>query len=106
MDLTKQSLKQLEKLASDIEKELSARAKKKIADARKAAEAAAKKHGYSLKELLGDAPGSKKGKAKSGLPAKYKDPSDPKKTWSGRGRQPDWYKKAIAAGKKPEDLAV
>lgn len=26
--------------------------------------------------------------------------------WSGRGRRPQWYKDAIAAGKKPEELAV
>lgn len=27
-------------------------------------------------------------------------------TWSGRGRQPNWFKAAVAAGKKPEDLLV
>jgi DNA-binding protein H-NS len=27
-------------------------------------------------------------------------------TWTGRGKRPNWFKAAIAAGKKPEDLAV
>ena len=36
---------------------------------------------------------------------KFKDPSSGK-GWSGHGRRPDWYLKAIASGKTPEDLAV
>lgn len=27
-------------------------------------------------------------------------------TWTGHGRQPGWFKAALATGKKPEDLAV
>lgn len=27
-------------------------------------------------------------------------------SWTGRGKRPNWFKAAIAAGKKPEDLAV
>lgn len=38
--------------------------------------------------------------------AKYRNPVNQNETWSGRGRQPDWFKKAIAAGKSPEDLAI
>jgi len=38
--------------------------------------------------------------------AKYRNPANPDQTWSGKGRQPDWFKKATAAGKRPEDLAV
>jgi DNA-binding protein H-NS len=26
--------------------------------------------------------------------------------WTGRGKRPNWFKAAIAAGKKPEDFAV
>lgn len=26
--------------------------------------------------------------------------------WTGHGKRPNWFKEAIAAGKKPEDLAV
>ena len=35
-----------------------------------------------------------------------KIPENPDATWSGRGRQPDWFKSAIAAGKAPEDLEI
>jgi DNA-binding protein H-NS len=35
-------------------------------------------------------------KAKVGpVAAKYRDPSDPSLTWSGRGRQPTWFVKAL-----------
>ena len=47
----------------------------------------------------------RKGKsaAKPASVAMYKDP-DSAKTWSGRGRRPDWFTKALAAGKKAEEL--
>ena len=48
VDLSKMSDKELAKLQTDIVKETQRRAKSKIEDARKAAEAAAKKHGFSL----------------------------------------------------------
>ncbi len=102
IDLAKLSEKELAKLTSDIEKEAKSRAKGKRDAARKAAEAAAKKHGFSLTELVGGSKGAKKPAA----PAKFKNPSDPKQTWSGRGRQPAWYKEAIAKGTDPKALAV
>ena len=102
MDLSKLNLKQLEKLKSDLESELKKREKDKLAEARKAVEAAAKKHGFSLSDLVGGVAKSKKGKAA----AKFKNPANASQTWSGRGRQPAWFKDAIAAGKTPEDLAV
>lgn len=45
----------------------------------------------------------RKAGAKSASVAMYKDP-DSGKTWSGRGRRPDWFTKALAAGKKAEEL--
>lgn len=37
-------------------------------------------------------------------PIKYRD--DAGHTWTGHGKRPNWFKAAIDAGKKPEDLAV
>lgn len=36
--------------------------------------------------------------------AKYTDGQG--RTWSGRGKRPDWFKAALAAGKMPEDLLI
>ncbi|ACB35007.1 histone family protein nucleoid-structuring protein H-NS [Leptothrix cholodnii SP-6] len=35
---------------------------------------------------------------------KYRDEAG--HTWTGHGKRPNWFKAAIEAGKKPEDLAV
>lgn len=65
-------------------------------------EAKAKELGFSLAELTGQ---SVKAPKIKGVP-KYANPSDPSKTWTGKGRRPDWFIAAINLGKTPEDLAV
>lgn len=37
---------------------------------------------------------------------KYQNPSDPKETWSGRGKQPRWLVSALKAGGKIEDFRI
>lgn len=103
IDLSKMSEKELLKLKTDVEKALEKAAKQKIVDARKAAEEAAAKHGFSLQDLLD---GKKTAKTSKAVKAKYRNPEDPKQTWSGRGRQPGWYKDAISKGTDPATLLV
>jgi DNA-binding protein H-NS len=38
------------------------------------------------------------------VPVKYRDEEG--RTWTGRGKRPNWFKAALEAGKKPEDFAV
>ncbi len=64
-------------------------------------ESMAKDMGYSLSDFAS----GKKGKASGGVP-KFVHPENPGKTWSGRGRQPQWFKDAIASGKSESDLAI
>lgn len=47
----------------------------------------------------------KKTTKKAAAPMKFTD-AQTGKGWSGHGRRPDWYLKAIASGKAPEDLAI
>ncbi len=47
----------------------------------------------------------KKTTKKAAAQMKFTDPASGK-GWSGHGRRPDWYLKAIASGKTPEDLAA
>ena len=47
----------------------------------------------------------KKTTKKAAAPMKFADLASGK-GWSGHGRRPDWYLKAIASGKTPEDLAI
>jgi len=62
------------------------------------------KEGYSLADLF-DGKSAKKG-AKAKAAPKFRNPNDASMTWSGRGRQPQWFKDAIAAGKTEKDLSI
>lgn len=103
IDLSGMSRKDLEKLHGDVEKALRDVAKTELKEARKAAEKAAAKFGYTLSELNG--PSGKSAKKQASAP-KYANPDDATQTWSGRGRQPQWYKEAIAAGKSPAEMEI
>jgi len=37
-------------------------------------------------------------------PAAYRNPANPAETWSGRGEPPEWFKLALARGRRPETL--
>jgi len=102
VNLGKMSEKELNDLKSDIDKELVKRTAKNRAEARKALEKTAKEFGFSVQELLG----AKVGATKSTGTAKYMNPDNPAQTWTGKGRQPGWFKDAISGGKSPEDLEI
>ena len=112
IDLKSMNRKQLEKLKSDIEKALDKIEKQDKKAAIAAAEKAAKAHGFSLAEITDGAPAPKPSKSKAAKRAKspgkpqFANPDDKSQTWTGKGRQPEWYKAAIAAGKLPEELKV
>jgi len=59
-----------------------------------------------LEELTGTPARKKKTGPKNKAPAKYKNPADESQTWTGKGRQPQWFKDAMAAGKSPEALEI
>lgn len=79
----------------------------------------AKAEGYTIEELFG-APGaagparkpgvrkasSTKGRKLGKVPPKYRNPANPKETWTGRGKQPRWMAAYTAKGKKVEDFLI
>jgi DNA-binding protein H-NS len=104
IDLESMSREELEKLRADVDKALKTVEQRRKVEARKAAEAKAREMGFTLEELIGgNSPGSSR-KPKS--PAKYRNPEDPTKTWTGRGRQPAWIKEGLAAGKSLDDFSI
>ena len=82
----------------------------------------AKAEGYTIEELFGDAPAApraRKASKATKAPAKtagrklgkvapkYRNPANPKETWTGRGKQPRWMAELTAkGGKKPEDFLI
>ena len=100
--LSKMSLSELKAQRREIDAAIAGYKDRQIAEAKKAIEAVAKDHGVSVKDIYGT--GSKRKKAKAA--PKYRNPANPDETWSGKGRQPAWYKAAIAAGASLESMKI
>ena len=106
-DLKEMTRKELEKLKANVEKALEKLALNEKKAALAAAEKAAAAHGYSLAEITGDAaPRRIKAGPKKVSAPKYQNPADATQTWTGKGRQPDWFKAAIAAGTTPDAMEI
>ena len=101
IDLNSMSRDELLALKGEVDKALKSLEARRKAEALKAAQDAAKEFGFSLAELTD---GSKTGGKKAA--PKYANPADPSQTWSGRGRQPVWFREAVENGAKPEDFAI
>jgi DNA-binding protein H-NS len=104
IDLDGMSRDELLKLRKDVDKAIENYETRRRQDAIAAAEAAAREAGYSLSELIADAPKSV-GKKKVN-PPKYRHPENPELTWTGKGRQPGWIKDGLEGGKSLDDFRI
>lgn len=100
-ELEAMSRDELLTLKQDVDRALATHDDRKKAEARAAAEKAARDHGFSLDDLL-----SAQKKSAKKNPPKYRNPEDPRQTWSGRGRQPGWVKAALDEGRDLDDFAI
>ena len=101
-DLDKMSVAQLRDLQKGISKALKAAETRDRKAAIDAARAVALEKGFTLEELM---VGTAKPR-KASAAAKYRHPKNPSLTWSGRGRQPAWFKEAVLGGANPDDLEI
>jgi DNA-binding protein H-NS len=66
--------------------------------------------GFTVEEVLSSGARLKPKKPakqpKTASAPKYANPADKSKTWTGKGRRPDWYKMFIAAGTTREAMAI
>lgn len=111
-DLKTMSRKELEKLLEDVKKALQSARARDQRNARKAAEKAAAEFGFSLDEISEKPTTEKKskkakasGKSTPSKP-KYANPADKSATWTGKGRQPNWYREAVESGTQPESMLI
>lgn len=106
-DLSKMKRDELEDLKLQVEKALVEVAENDRKVALAAAVQAALDHGFSLEELTNPV-GKRKGLkgVKSSGPAKYSNPAKPDQTWTGKGRQPRWFKAAVESGVSAESMEV
>ena len=112
-DLSTMSRKQLEKMLKDVQKALKTLETREKREAKKAAEKAAAKFGFKLSELTPanstsetETPTRRKSAQKPPSPPKYANPENTAQTWTGKGRQPNWYRAAIDNGTSPEAMEI
>lgn len=121
IDLEGLSAKQLEAVIARAKKRQDAlKQRKPIAAVRKKLIAMAKADGYTIAELFGDgdapieaaAPArraarkSTKGRTLGKVAPKYRNPENPKDTWSGRGMQPRWLAEKVRRGASAADFLI
>ncbi|WP_424991320.1 H-NS family nucleoid-associated regulatory protein [Fluviibacterium sp. S390] len=101
IDLSELSLAELKSLHTKVGRAIETFEERRRKEAFAAAEATVREFGFSLNEVVDHA-------KKSGVsrPAKYRHPENPDLTWSGRGRQPQWFKDAIDGGASVDDLLI
>ena len=108
------SLAQLEKQIQQLQREADALRSKEVASVIERVKIAIAHYNLTPEDLFGaKRPGRKKQASKAtGSSAAKRPPAPPKyrgeaeQTWSGIGKRPNWFKAALADGKKPEELAI
>jgi DNA-binding protein H-NS len=103
IDIDDLSLSELKALHKKVAKAIEGYEERQKLQALAALEAKAREMGFSLSELTGAPQG--KSKRKPAAP-KYRHPDDASITWTGKGRQPAWFKSAVTSGVSPDDLLV
>ncbi|TNC70360.1 H-NS family nucleoid-associated regulatory protein [Rubellimicrobium roseum] len=105
------SRKELMQLRANIDKAIATVGDRDKRNALRAAEEAAREHGFTLTELvplMGQVRG-RRGKteaATAGGAPRYRNPENPDQTWSGRGRRPRWIHEAEAAGRPLSEMEI
>lgn len=102
-NLSTLSLPDLRALQSAVDAELKLREKAEIQKAREQILAIANTVGIDLKQLVGVKPAKA---AKLAGEIKYRDPANAKHQWTGKGRQPNWIKSALAVGRSLQEFAA
>ncbi len=118
IDLNGLSAKELGTLINKAKEQQSKLAKRApVAKVRAKLTKLAKAEGYTIEELFGGGakrgrkPAAKKAAAKPArklgkVAPKYRNPANPKETWTGRGKQPRWLAALTAKGKKADDFLI
>ena len=104
-DELREELKARKDAVREVEKAIDQYDDRKTQEIRAEMEALAAKAGYKLDDIFGGG-GGKGGKPRAKGAPKYRHPENPSKTWTGKGRQPVWYKEHVEAGRDPAELAI
>lgn len=103
-EIDRMSRDELLRLNAEIEDALAALHQRNSARAFQEITAVLDKYEVTLDEVIGAS--RRKPAGKGVRPAKYRNPSDPSKTWSGMGRKPAWFEEHIAKGVPESSMRV
>ena len=116
IDLHSLSPRELDSLINQAKKRKTTLSKRKpIAAVRKKVRTLAESEGYSIAELFGTSGPVATGKARKAPAAgrklgkvapKYRNPANPKETWTGRGKQPRWLAAETAKGRPLDEFLI
>lgn len=106
IDLKSLNYNQLSDLIARAQARQEELAKEKAAKLREKINALVKAEGLGLEEVFGGRASAARGKVRSKVKPKYRNPADHAQTWSGRGKRPRWFTAALGAGKKEKDLLI
>ncbi len=105
VDIKNLNHNQLNELISKAQSRQNELHKEKVVKLREKIHAMIKAEGYAFEDIFGGTRGKTK-RAGAPVAPKYRNPSNPEQTWSGRGKRPHWFNDALKAGKKEKDLAI
>lgn len=103
-DLSNISLAELRSLETEVKEALRTRQYLDISKAREQILHIAQSAGMSVKDVL--ASKAPKRATTGSVAMKYRSPDDASQVWGGRGRQPNWVKAWLEAGKSLDTLRV
>ena len=109
IDIAKLNEAQLTALMAKIQARLNDLQLEKVARVRDKVIAMITSEGLDYAELMEHTAFARRKKAakkRTKVAPKYRNPSDPSQTWSGRGRQPRWFKAALRKGKTERSLRI
>lgn len=120
LDLAGLSYAELQKVLLEAQAQVEIKRKEALTNALEACKAAAQAHGFTLDDVVAHykpftvqaAPAGEaetKGKRSTfgkTVAPKYRDPSNPDNTWTGRGRTPKWLEERIATGAKLDEFLI
>jgi DNA-binding protein H-NS len=109
MELSKLSQEELSQLNKEIDMELMRRYRENLKKARRQMRVLARTYGLTVAELVPGGVRARRGVSRGKAAhrgGRLAHPSDPSKTWSGRGRKPNWLKEWEAAGHSADQLRI
>ena len=114
-DISNLTKKELIALRKKVDRAIESIDARTLDKARREARQLAQSYGLALGDLIeapksheksGTNPKARKPAKRGKVAPKYRDPANPKVTWSGRGRTPKWVSEALTGGATLADLAV